>query len=145
MRKLPDHIHIKPATLEDLEQLIIIGQELFDYPVKEDRAREFLSDPRHHMIIAVDEKKIVGMVSGVHYVHPDKDPELFINEASVIESYQGQGIGQNLLRFIIEYAQRELECATAWVATENSNEVARKAYRAAGGKEDDSFIFIEFD
>lgn len=39
---------------------------------------------------------LVGFVSAVHYVHPDKPPELWINEVGVGESHRGQSIGKRL-------------------------------------------------
>jgi hypothetical protein len=50
---------------------------------------QFLSDPRHHLAVAIDEGWVVGMASAVHYVHPDKAPQLFINEVAVTPPYQG--------------------------------------------------------
>ena len=32
----------------------------------------------------MDEEQIVGFASAVHYVHPDKPPELWINEMGVV-------------------------------------------------------------
>ena len=42
---------------------------------------EFLADPRHHLAVAIDAHgRVVGMASGVHYLHPDKPPQIFFNE-----------------------------------------------------------------
>ncbi len=145
MRPLPASIQLKVATREDIPALVAAGDNLFDFPVKPDRAREFFADPRHHLVLALDGNKAVGMVSAFHYVHPDKDPTLFINEASVIKTCQGQGIGQNLVRFMVDYGRQHLDCREVWVATENSNVTAQNAYLAAGGKKDDEgVVLIEF-
>src|SRR4051812_40233519 len=40
---------------------------------------------------------VVGMASGVHYVHPDRDPELFVNEVGVAETHRGRGVGRRLV------------------------------------------------
>ncbi len=139
------NIHYKLASIDDLSAMIDIGDELFDYDVKPNRAREFLEDPRHHMILAYDDNKIVGMASAINYVHPDKDPALFINEVSVIDEFQNQGIGRTMVRKLCEFG-KEIGCEEAWVATENSNSGARKAYQAAGGKEDpEPVVLINFD
>ena len=85
------------------------------------------------------------MASGFHYVHPDKDPELFINEVGVIEAYQNQGIGRALVKFLWAHGKR-LGCKYAWIGTEKSNVAAQKCYLAAGGSPDDEpFILIEFE
>ncbi len=74
------------------------------------------------------------MASGLNYVHPDKDPQLFVNEVSVVEEFQNKGMGRELVKFLCSYG-RELGCTGSWVAAEQTNIAARKAYIAAGGIE----------
>lgn len=134
----------KLATMEDLPAMGEAGDLLFDYPIKRERAIEFLNDPRHCLILAYAEERAIGMASGFVYVHPDKDPTLFVNEVSVIEEYQNQGIGRTVVKQLIEHG-KTLGCKEAWIATEESNLAARKAYLAAGGVEDqDLAVVIDF-
>ena len=49
---------------------------VFDNSVDDAMSSEFLSDPRHHLAVAVDGDCGVGMASAVHYLHHDKSPEL---------------------------------------------------------------------
>ncbi len=119
----------------DIPELTELGDDLFDNDLKVDRAREFFTDPRHHMVVGLLDGKIVGMASAFHYVHPDKDTTMFINEASVLEELQGQGIGREIIRGLVKYSS-SIGCTEAWLATETSNIGARKAYSAAGGVED---------
>lgn len=138
-------IEYKLADTSDLSAMIEAGDNLFDYPIKKKRAIEFLEDSRHHLFLAYDDLKLVGMVSALDYVHPDKDPNLFINEASVLEAYQNQGIGQELVKHMVKYGQDVLGCNEAWVATMQSNIQAQKAYVAAGGiTEPEAVVMIEY-
>ena len=138
------NIKLKLASIEDLSAMIKVGDKLFDHPIKPDRAKEFLNDPRHHLVVAYDGNDIVGMASGFHYVHPDKDPVLFVNEASVRDKYQNKGIGRSLIRFLCKYG-KDQGFKEAWVATEQSNVAARKAYIAAGGIEDpEPIVLVEY-
>lgn len=138
---LLDNIRIKLATIDDLSAIERIETGIFDDAVKPDRSREFLNDPRHHLILAYDKERIIGMASAFHYVHPDKEPALFMNEIGVLKSYQNQGIGRALARNLYEHARR-LGCKEVWVATESSNIAARKAFTAAGGKEDNELVVL---
>ncbi|MEQ9423244.1 MAG: GNAT family N-acetyltransferase [Cyclobacteriaceae bacterium] len=136
---------IKLASAQDLEAIVEAGDSIFDYPVKPNIAEEFLRDPRHHMALAFLDEKVVGMASGFDYLHPDKNVQFFINEAGVADEHQGKGIGRELVKFICRHA-KSLGCKEAWVGTEKSNIIARKAYAAAGGVEaKEPFILIEFD
>ncbi|MEQ8954668.1 MAG: GNAT family N-acetyltransferase, partial [Gammaproteobacteria bacterium] len=128
-------IEYRLATPGDAAALASVGDELFDFPIKPQRLQEFLADERHHLLLACVDECVVGMASAFHYIHPDKNPAMFINEVSVLEEYRNQGIARTLVRELVNYG-RGLECKDFWVATEHSNVAARKAYRAAGFIED---------
>ena len=112
-----------------------VADDVFDHEIDPRWCAEFLADSRHHLAVAIDGELVVGMASGVHYVHPDKAPQLFINEVGVASSHQGRGIGRRVLEALLERG-RELGCSEAWVLTDESNTVARKLYSAAGGLSD---------
>ena len=111
-----------------------VDPDVFDGPLDPRWTAEFIGDPRHHMVVALDDGLVVGMVSGVHYLHPDKAPELFVNELGVAGSYRRRGIGRQLLDAILEVG-RALGCRAAWVPTDESNAPARALYGAAGWEE----------
>ena len=124
---------------------------MFDEPVDARWSAEFLRDPRHHLAVALDEEdggdapRVVGMASGVHYVHPDKAPQLWINEVGVAPSHHGRGIGTRLVRALLDHA-RTLGCTEAWVLTSPTNAAARRMYASAGGEEaDEAPVMVEFD
>ena len=108
--------------------------DVFDDPIDVAASREFLADARHRLAVALDEGVVVGFVSAVLYVHPDKPrPELWINEVGVAETDQGRGLGRSLMEAILENA-RALGCGEAWVLTDRSNAGAMGLYAAAGGR-----------
>jgi ribosomal protein S18 acetylase RimI-like enzyme len=105
---------------------------VFDRPVRSELAREFLEDPRHHLAAAIHEGRIVGFASAVHYVHPDKDPEIWINEVAVAPTHRGRGVGKRLLLTLLEVAAR-LDCRGAWVLTRSDNPEAPLLFASLGG------------
>ena len=135
-------IEIRILKSEDRPLLDDVAADVFDHAVHPDRAAEFLRDPRHHLAIASDDGQIVGFASGVHYVHPDKDPELWVNEVGVAPSHQGLGLGKAIMRCLLAHA-RHLGCREAWVLTDRSNAPAIRLYGSAGGEEaaDDLVMF----
>lgn len=136
-------IVIRVASATDLPALINVGDRLFDYPVQPECASTFLSDPRHHLVIAVYEQHIIGFASAVHYVHLDKQARLFINEVCVLSDYRNLGVATALISFLNDCA-RNLGCNNAWLITESSNMSAKKVYCAAGGQEDESVALYRF-
>lgn len=118
----------------DAHLLLDTAPGVFDYPVNPAFAAEFLSDSRHHIAVCIDGGLIVGFASAVHYVHPDKPPELWINEVGVSPEYRRLGVARRLLEALFE-AGREAGCAEAWVLTDRENTAAMSLYKAAGGTE----------
>jgi ribosomal protein S18 acetylase RimI-like enzyme len=127
----------------DQALLDAIDGEVFDDPLDARAAGEFLRDPRHHLVAAIDDGVVVGFASAVHYVHPDKPlPELWINEVGVASSHQGRGLGKAIMATLLDHA-RELGCAEAWVLTERTNHAAMRLYESSGGIEapDETVMF----
>lgn len=137
-KRSPQQVTIKILTSDDTGMLENIASDVFDDPIDRSRAEEFLSDPRHHLVVALATDQIIGFVSAVHYVHTDKShPELWINEVSVAETYRRQGLGKRLLEVMFDVA-RELGCAEAWVLTERENTAAMNLYAALDNAESPS-------
>ena len=112
--------------------------------MKAELAREFLADPRHHIGVAVDDGIVVGFVSAVHYAHPDKPNELWINEVAVAPTHRNRGLAKKIIQEVLAHGQT-LGCEPAWVLTDTDNKAALALYAAAGGKElSRNTVHIEF-
>jgi len=127
-------VEIRVLGPEERSLLNRVAPGVFDGGIVPRWSIEFFEDPRHHLAVALDEETVVGFASAVHYVHPDKPPELWINEIGVAPSHQRQGLGRRLLRALLDHGTR-LGCVQAWVLTSPANAAARSLYAAAGGRE----------
>lgn len=107
-----------------------IADDVFDGPCPPDRVAAYLADPRLHMVLALDGELVVGMCSGVHYFHPDKPDEMFINELGVDAGWRRRGIATRLIGAMCEHA-RSLDCRAAWVVADPTEE-AVGFYRSLG-------------
>jgi ribosomal protein S18 acetylase RimI-like enzyme len=112
-----------------------INVDLFDNSVSPASLKAFLHDDRHHIAIAKDGGAIVGFVSAVDYVHPDKPRELWINEVGVAGSWRGKGIAKQLLSMMLTHG-RNMGCAEAWVVAERENGPANGLYRSVANEAD---------
>ena len=117
---------------DDAPLLKRVAPDVFDGPILPHLLREFVEDPRHHMAVAVVDGTVVGFASAVHYLHPDKPPELWVNEIGVSAPFRRQGVGKRLLDALFAHGA-SLGCREAWVLTERSNPAAVALYRSAGG------------
>jgi ribosomal protein S18 acetylase RimI-like enzyme len=127
-------VEIKILRAGDEAILTNVAPEVFDNPLDPRLVAEFLGDERHHLVVAVDQGQVIGFASAVHYVHPDKPPELWINEVGVAPSHRGRGVGKELMRALLHHGEL-LGCGEAWVLTDRSNHAAMRLYASTGGKE----------
>ncbi|HEX5630218.1 MAG TPA: GNAT family N-acetyltransferase [Acidimicrobiia bacterium] len=127
-------VEIRLLGREDGAILHHVAPDVFDFPIVPRWSSEFFDDPRHHLVVALDGELVVGFASGVHYVHPDKPPELWINEVGVAPTHHRQGIGRRLLAALLDHGA-SLGCVQAWVLTSPANTSARALYAGAGGRE----------
>lgn len=110
-----------------------VAAGVFDQEIEPALTEEFLRDPRHHLAVAVHGDIVVGFASAVHYIHPDKPAELWINEVGVAPSHRRQGLAQKLLTRLFEHGYT-LGCREAWVLTSPANLGAMHLYQAVGGR-----------
>ena len=125
-----DILLLGPSDAAVLDRL---APEVFDHAVQPDWCADFLADPRHHLVVALSDGVVVGMASAVDYLHPDKAPQLWINEVGVSPAYRRHGIGRRLVERLVELAT-ELGCTEAWVLTDAGNAAANRLYAAAGAE-----------
>src|SRR5215475_3097358 len=93
-----------------------VAPDVFDGPIDARWSAEFLADACHHLAVAIEDGLVVAMATALRYVHPDKPPELWVNEVGVAPTHQGRGIGSQTLAALLAHA-KTLGCREAWVLT----------------------------
>jgi ribosomal protein S18 acetylase RimI-like enzyme len=127
-------VQVRVLGPDDEHVLMNVAADVFDAPIDPRLTREFLHDPRHHIVVSIDESVVVGFASAVHYLHPDKAPQLWINEVAVAPSHQRRGLGHTMLRILFDVG-RTHRCTMAWVLTDRTNTPAMALYGSLGGRE----------
>ena len=135
---MPLEIRLLGAGDEDVLRNVAPG--VFDAPVQTRLAHEFLGDRRHHLVVARDDRVVVGMVTAVDYVHPDKAAQLWINEIGVSPSHRRRGIGRRMLDAMLAHG-RALGCTEAWLGTDAANVPARRLYESAGAMSEPFLLY----
>lgn len=132
---------LQPGDEREVERFA----EAFDDPIDAEATRSFLRDERHHLVVAYVDGRPAGFVSAVEIFHPDKAPELFLNEIGVIERLRRVGAGLALLDEL-ELLGKELGCETIWVLTDEGNAAAMGMYAKAGGTWDgERHVMFKYD
>lgn len=145
------NMHMQPeVTIIKLDRantglLDHIAPEVFDHAIHAGYLAAFLSDPRHLMFVALEDDVVVGMVSGVEYFHPDKPPQMWINEVGVAAAHRRRGLGRRLVAALVDAARRR-GCVYAWLGTEQDNVIAQACFRSVPGVETaQPFLLYEWD
>lgn len=97
-----------------------VAADVFDAPVQHRFLEAFVNDARHVMFVAVESGQVVGMGSAVEYFHPDKPPQLWINEVGVAAAFQRRGIGRAIVEALVNEAKSR-GCVFAWLGTAHDN------------------------
>jgi ribosomal protein S18 acetylase RimI-like enzyme len=132
---LPD-VGIQFVTVANARLLDRVDDDVFDHPIQPALLDAFLASPANHLVVAVVEGEVIGMASGIAYVHPDKPLQLFVNEVGVSSRFHRRGIATRLVNALLGRG-KEIGCQEAWVATEVDNGAARALYASLGFREDD--------
>ena len=127
----------------DANLLDTVADGVFDNAIDADQADRFLADECHEMVVAVSGRQVVGMASSVVLLHPDKQPQMFINEVGTADAWLRRGIGRKLVDAILGIAA-EKSCEYVWLATEAENIPARSLYRRMGGRETEGIVMYEW-
>jgi ribosomal protein S18 acetylase RimI-like enzyme len=127
----------------------VLAADVFDGPATPEGTGRFLgqagaADPRNILMVAELAGQIVGFASGTVLDHPDKPPNLFVQEVGVNDAAQRQGIGRALV-VALRAEGRKAGCAASWVLTEVDNGPARALYTSTGGVETLGVVMVEWD
>ena len=121
-----------------------VAEGVFDGAIDRDQAAAFLHDSHHHLAVALAFGVVVGFASAIHYLHPDKPPELWVNEIGLSPAHRRRGLGTQLLRMLFDRA-RCLGCRGAWVLTDSENVGAQRLYESLGGKRATQAVMFGFE
>ena len=135
-------IDIKLVTAAKKHLLDNIAGDVFDYEVREPWLSRFFEQGNHYLIVAMEDDLVVGMITSVSYVHPDKPTQLWINEVGVASSHRQQGIGRRLLDAMLAHG-KSIGATEAWLGTEDDNVAARRLYESTG-TQPEKFMLYEF-
>lgn len=117
---------------------------LFDGPARDDATARVLNDPDHHLLVAYEDDRPAGFVSGVELTHPDKGTEMFLYELAVDQAFRRRGIGRALAAALAGLA-RQRGCYGMFVLTDDDNQAAQATYRSAGAvREADRVVLLSW-
>ena len=103
-----------------------------------------MNSPSHLIVVALAGDLVVGMATGVIYLHPDKPPQLWINEVGTGVEWRCRGIAKRTTLALMQEAVRQ-GCVEMWLGTEADNLPARAVYRALDGDETEGLVMYDWD
>lgn len=141
MPSAPDiRILAAPADARVLDR---VAEGVFDGPVDAALWAQFLAEPSHVLAVAVVDGTVAAMASGVRHLHPDKPPQLWINEVGTGDAHQRRGLARAVLEALLAHG-RASGCTEAWVLTDADNTAARGLYTSLGAEESGGHVMATF-
>jgi len=139
-------LQIRPGGLDDAGAIVRLIRELAtaygeESPVTEASAREYLSSPGSHVLLAGRAGQAIGLLS--YTIRPNlyhAGPTALIEELVVQASERGSGVGSALLSELLSELAR-LGVVEVSVSTMPDNQRAKRFYQAHGLI--DEAIFLE--
>jgi ribosomal protein S18 acetylase RimI-like enzyme len=127
----------------DAAAMARLAPEVLDASVDPDWLAGFLEDPGHIIIVARVDEVVVGQLAAIIHHHPDRPPDLYIDDLAVTPALRRQGIAQRLLDDAMVLGA-QLGCAQAWIVTETDNAPARALYEGRNA-EPAPVVMYEYD
>lgn len=138
-------VELQVLNSDNADLLAAVAPDVFDHDINPYYLKRFLDDPRHVLVVAKDSHAVVGMASAVEYFHPDKPPQLWINEIGVASTHRRRGIGRELIRAMIKIAE-DRQCIYAWLGTDADNVAGQACFASVPNVEKPQpFILYEWD
>ncbi len=141
---MSEPITIQRLGPEDLDTVLSVGPDVFDHPIRRDQTERFLAEDTHEIVLASVGDEVVGKITAVVMYHPDKAPQMFINEVDVIARFRQRGVGRRLMEAMIDIAI-DRGCDCAWLGTELDNVPARALYRSLKADESPDLVLYTWD
>lgn len=124
----------KKLTLQDLPLALAMNRDFRAGFAEEESLRLFLANPDCWLFAAMAENRIVGFAYGYALQRLNTERKmLYIHEVGVLEEYQRQGIGTQLILKVKEACRAENICKMFLCCYQN-NRGANALYRKTGGQ-----------
>ena len=136
-------ITVRRVGPDDVALFAQIAPDVHDEPIDPARLARYLQAPGHLLVLALIDGLVVGQSAAVVHVHPDKTPELYVDEVGTASTHRRQGIARLMMDELFAWG-RELGCTEAWLGTETDNEAAKGLYRRFRPSEDQTIQYFEF-
>ncbi len=130
LRATSSHIELARQAIAE----VTLSTSHYRLPLDEVALAEFLANPGHYLVLAMEEEKVVGSLYGYALRHPyRREPQFFLYGIDVRPEYRNQKIGSALVdQFITE--AKLAGAFEVWVLTNESNKPAMAMYRHSGLK-----------
>lgn len=108
-----------------------------DYSVED--LKNFLQNVESVFVVAYRDQEFAGMASAKILNKPNGFIWLYIDEIDVCENFQRQGVGKEIMSYLLTFAQ-ESDCDEVWLGTEVDNVPANALYTSTNPSEIQNFI-----
>lgn len=128
LRATTSHVELARQAIAE----ITLATSHYGLPLDPDALTEFLANPEHYLLLAIETEKVVGSLYGYALRHPHRrEPQFFLYGIDVRPEYRNRQIGSALVNQFIAEAKRT-NAFEVWVLTNASNSAAMAMYSHCG-------------
>jgi ribosomal protein S18 acetylase RimI-like enzyme len=133
--------HVTESALPDFDALMKeLKRDPSDVkPIALPNVEEMLTSPGTTLLVAKDGERIVGMATLSLYPKLEKRAGT-VDDVVVLAEYRGQGIGEKLMRAVLEEAKAQ-GAASLYLTSHASRAAAHKLYEKVGFKKYETDVF----
>jgi len=102
-----------------------------EYKVGKERIEAIISDENSHLIVALNDKGFVLGMATVGIYNSPTGKKGWIEDVVVDEGSRGQGIGENLINFAVEFAKNQ-QADVVMLTSKPERITANKLYKKLG-------------
>lgn len=121
-----DDIRIEPMNETHLKDLALLEKQCFSVPWSENALRVELEKENSRFFVAITKDEVSGYIGANNVLG-----EVYIDNIAVFYNYRGFGVGESLLKHLIEVSKKE-KCDLVTLEVRVSNTPARNLYEKLG-------------
>ena len=125
----------KRLGIEDIDKMQeILENDNIEYNVE--NIAKFIEDKNNYGFIGIKDNKFVTFLYGYGMLRPDGRKMFYIHSVDVLPNYQNNGIGTELMEYVLNYIRDEKEFYKFFVLADNDNIRACSVYKKYGNRDE---------
>lgn len=128
-------LYFKKLEIEDIGYMKdILQNDNTEY--NENNLINFILDKNNYGFIGIRDNKVIAFLYGYGMLRPDGRKMFYIHSVDVLPDYQSNGVGTNLMEYVLDYIKGETSFYKYFVLAECDNIKACRLYEKYANRDE---------